>query len=94
MTSQILSLFANVSDDELLRDLKRIAGKSQQLEAELLVQLAEVDARKLYLQEACPSMFVYCTRVLHFSESAAYHRIAAARAARCYPALLEQLESG
>ena len=94
MKSQTLSLFANVSDDELLRELRRLIEKDQQLEAELLVQLAEVDARKLYLQEACSSMFVYCTRVLHFSESAAYHRIAAARAARCYPALLEQLESG
>jgi len=94
MTSQNRSLFANVSDDELLCELKRIVGKGQQLEAELLVQLAEVDARRLYLREACSSMFVYCTRVLHFSESAAYHRIAAARAARSYPALLEQLEAG
>ena len=59
-----------------------------------MVHLGEVDARKLYLQEASSSIFVYCTRVLHFSESVAYHRIAAARAARCYPALLERLESG
>ncbi|MEE8608452.1 MAG: hypothetical protein V3S55_12675 [Nitrospiraceae bacterium] len=52
-----------------------------------------MDARKLYLKEGCSSMFLYCTAVLHFSEPAAYHPIAAARAARCYPALLERLGS-
>ena len=56
--------------------------------------LAEVDARRLYLREACSSIFVYCTQVLHFSESTAYHRIAAARAARGFPALLGSVGSG
>ncbi len=94
MTTSSSLCFADVSDQDLLLDLKRLVSKSRQLEAELLAHLAEVDARKLYLQEACSSMFIYCTQVLHFSESTAYHRIAAARAARSHPALLERLGSG
>jgi hypothetical protein len=37
---------------------------------------------------------VYCTRVLHLSEHAAYSRIEAARAARRYPHILELLVDG
>ncbi len=86
--------FKDISDQELLRDLKQLIVRDRKLEAELLAHLAEVDARKLYLNEGFSSMFVYCTEVLHFSEPVAYHRIAAARAARCYPALLGRLGSG
>jgi hypothetical protein len=51
------------------------------VEAELLLHLAEVDARQLYLEEGCSSMFTYCQQVLHFAEGVAYKRIQAARAA-------------
>jgi hypothetical protein len=39
-------------------------------------------------------MFVYCVRVLHFSEAAAYKRIRAARATRRHPELLAALRRG
>ncbi len=74
--------FEDISDQELLRDLKQLIVRDRKLEAELLAHLAEVDVRKLYLNEGFSSMFVYCTEVLHFSEPVAYHRIAAARTAR------------
>jgi hypothetical protein len=43
---------------------------------------------------ASPSMFAYCTEVLHLSEAEAYLRIAAARASREHPVLLEMLADG
>jgi hypothetical protein len=43
---------------------------------------------------ASPSMFAYCTEVLHLSEAEAYVRIAAARASREHPVLLEMLADG
>jgi hypothetical protein len=64
------------------------------VEAELLAHLAEVDARRLYLEEGCSSMFTYCQRVLHFAEGVAYKRIRAARAARRHPELLGALRAG
>ena len=45
-------------------------------------------------REASPSMFAYCTEVLHLSEAEAYFRIAAARASRKHPVLLSMLADG
>ena len=50
-----------------------------------------MEERKLYAREASPSMFVYCTEVLHLSEAEAYLRIAVARASRKHPVLLSLL---
>jgi hypothetical protein len=59
---------ASVSDDELLRRLSELLRQSRRVEADLVAHIAEVDERRLYAREACPSMFVYCTAVLHLSE--------------------------
>lgn len=83
----------NVSDGELLRRLAELVQRSRRVEAVLVAHLAEVDARRLYVRDA-PSMFAYCTNVLHLSEHEAYARIAAARASRRYPALLPMLADG
>ncbi|HYN01343.1 MAG TPA: hypothetical protein VE359_02750, partial [Vicinamibacteria bacterium] len=70
---------ASFSDDDLLRGLSDLLGQSRRDEAELVAHVGEVDRRRLYAREASPSMFVYCTEVLHLSEAEAYLRIAAAR---------------
>ncbi len=82
------------SDDELLRRLSELLGQSRRNEAELVAHLGEVDRRRLYARDASPSMFVYCTEVLHLSEAEAYLRIAAARASREHPLLLSMLADG
>ena len=81
-------------DRELLDRTHALVRRGLVVEAELLGHLGEVDARRLYLEQACSSMFVYCVRVLHFSEAAAYKRIRAARAARRHPELLPALRRG
>jgi hypothetical protein len=83
-----------LSDDELLRRLSALLSQSRRIEWELVAHIAEVDARRLYAREACESMFVYCTDILHLSEQEAYLRIAAARAAREHPMLLTMLGDG
>ncbi len=82
------------SDDELLRRLSDLLGQSRRDEADLVAHIAEVDSRRLYAREASPSMFAYCTEVLHLSEAEAYLRIAAARASREHPLLLTMLADG
>ncbi len=79
---------------ELLKRTHVLVQRGRAVEAELLGHLGEVDARRLYLEQARSSMFVYCVRELHFSEAAAYKRIRAARAARRHPALLPALRRG
>ena len=84
----------SLSDDELLARLSDVSKQSRRVEAVLVAHIAEVDRRRLYASEALPSMFRYCTDVLHLSEAAAYRRIRAARLSRKYPVVLTMLEDG
>jgi hypothetical protein len=85
---------AQLTDREVLEATARAVDREQRSTAELIGLLAELDARKLYLEEGYPSLFAYCTHALHLSEPAAYHRITAARAARRFPVLTAQLAEG
>ena len=89
-----LSSFEHLADDVLVAETKRLAANERVATARLIAALAELDERKLYRGEGCSSLFVYCTRVLHLSEHAAYSRIEAARAARRFPPILELLNVG
>src|SRR5512142_1896009 len=84
----------SVSDEDLLRRLAELTVGCRRVESELVAHIAEVDARRLYLREACGSMFTYCRERLHLSEAEALLRIAAARASRRHPVLLEMLADG
>lgn len=88
------SLFAHLSDDELIAAAKRLATTERQATAALVRSLMEVDARRLYLREGCSSLFTWCTQVLGLDDGAAYNRIEVARASRRVPALLETLDNG
>ncbi len=84
----------SLSDDELLVQLSDVVRSSRRVEAVLVAHIAEVDARRLYAAEGLPSMFCYCTDVLHLSEAETYRRIGAARLSRKYPVILKMLEDG
>jgi hypothetical protein len=83
-----------MSPPELLAATRKLVKKSHRTEAELLVHLGEIDERQLYRTTAFPSMFAFCVREYGFSEDVACYRIAAARAARHMPAILDAIESG
>ena len=85
---------AHLSDRDLLRGLASLVAQDRATTAVLLAHLAEVDARKLYLPAAYPSLHAYCVHELHLSEDAAAKRIQAARAARRFPAIFDALADG
>jgi hypothetical protein len=96
-TSYIVGMRAelhSIPDDKLLHRLKDLVADSRRVEADLVAHIGEVDARRLYATQASPSMFSYCTQVLHLSEAEAFLRINAARAARRHPMLLDMLKDG
>jgi len=66
-------MLAGLPSSELLERVRKLVQRGNAVEAELLVHLAEVDARKLYLEEGCSSMFTYCQHILHFAEGVAYN---------------------
>jgi hypothetical protein len=58
------SPFAAWSDSALIGEVKRLVVHERQATAALVISLAEFDARRLYLEEGCASLFAYCTQVL------------------------------
>ena len=85
---------SHLDDHVLLRDLAVHVTRNCTATADLLAHLAEVDARRLYLPAAHPSMHSYCVHVLNFSEQEAYKRIRVARLAREFPAILKAVAEG
>ena len=86
--------FSNLSNTELVAEVKRLAIKECGATGALIRCLIEFQTRRLYLAEGCGSLFTYCVQVLGLCESAAYNRIEVARAAKDYPAILGALEDG
>lgn len=79
---------AQLTDDALLAEVKRLAQCERETIATLVAHLVEVERRDLYRAEGCSSMFTYCTEVLRYSEDAAVVRLQAARAVRLHPQIL------
>ncbi len=63
---------AALSDDQLLARVNDLVGRGRQILTDLLVHLAEVEARQLHLAQAFPTMHAYATVRLGFSDSEAY----------------------
>jgi len=83
-----------LSDDGLLLALGALAKGERCSQVEILMHLAELDERKLYLAKGYGSMWDFCRRALRFSESVAHQRIAVARICRRFPEVLAMLADG
>lgn len=83
-----------LSDQDLLARTRRLVGASNQLLAELLAHLAEVEARGVHRVRLCTSLYTYCIYELRFSEDAAFRRVSAARLLQRFPALYDVIASG
>jgi 5-methylcytosine-specific restriction endonuclease McrA len=92
--STVLRSFTQLSNAELLSEVRALAQGERHATVQLIASLIELDVRRLYLGEGYSSLFTYCTRVLRLSEHAAYGRIEAARAARRFPVILNLLADG
>ncbi len=82
------------SDHALVAACREHVSRERRAIAELLADLAEVDARRLYAPAGYSSLYAWCVGELHLSEDAAYKRIQAAKAARDFPVLLDALADG
>ena len=83
-----------LTDAALDAEVRRLAASERRATVALVVRLAELDARKLYLGQGFSSLFMYCRVALSLSEQAAYHRIVAARAIRRHPSIADRLTDG
>ncbi|MEI9941150.1 MAG: hypothetical protein WDO69_28365 [Pseudomonadota bacterium] len=83
-----------LGDDELLAALIGLVQRDNELLAELLAHLAELDQRRLFLDLGFPSLHAYCTSALGMCESTAGRRITAARVCRKFPDVLARVAKG
>src|SRR5439155_756634 len=60
----------------------------------ILFHLIELDKRGFYRELGYSSLFDFCTRKLHYSESSAYRRISAARSIAKHPELIDLFLEG
>ena len=84
----------HLTDQVLIEDTKVLVLKEREVLVKLLHHLKEIDARKLYSDLGFSSLFVYMTKGLGFSESAAGRRIQAARLLKSHPEIEGKIENG
>src|SRR6478609_1351197 len=84
----------SLADDELLAGLSSVVGRRNQITAEFLAYLAELDERQLFLDLGFASLFEYCVETLGLCESTAGRHIAAARVCRNHPEVFALVASG
>jgi hypothetical protein len=94
MHEDILVAASRLSDDELHERLKLLAHRERDATVEIVAHLAVMLDRKKHRGQGWASVYSWCCDVLHLSRDAAYNRVAAARVARRFPAVLEHLAAG
>src|SRR6187551_3395707 len=87
------SRLKSLADDELLAGLSSIVARRNQITAEFLAYLAELDERQLFLDLGFSSLFQYCVEALGLCESTAGRHIAAARVCRHHPQVFGMVAS-
>jgi hypothetical protein len=83
-----------LSTDELLGRVIDLVHRDQEITADLIDCLAEIDRRHAHLDRGSSSLHAFCTEHLGFSDDVAYKRIRAARVAQRHPEVIERLCTG
>ena len=83
-----------LGDSELLAKLLELARQSNDLSAQLIAHLVELEQRMLHLELGFSSLFAYCVDALGMSEGSAGRRVAAARVCRRFPEAFERVARG
>ena len=90
----ITSTVGVLSDRALLRQTSTLVRHERHLQGAIIDHLAEIEARTLYLQRGCSSLFDYAVRELGYSDAAAGRRIGAVRLCADQPGARERLRDG
>ena len=87
-------ILTDKTDAELTAHLERLIRRGNELLADVLAHLAQMDERKAYAARGFSSLYAYCVAVLNLPEDATYKRIQVARSARSFPLIFDLVASG
>ncbi len=85
---------SRLGNDELLASLRDVVRRGNEITAELIEHLVELEERMLHVELGFPSLWAYCVGALGLCEATAGRRIAVARVCRKFPQALELIASG
>lgn len=83
-----------LKNDELIFRTKNLVYEERRIQVELLLNLKEIERRKLFLELGYSSLFDFVTKELKYSESAAYRRIQAMRLLKSVPEIEQKISEG
>ena len=84
---------SSLSDTDLVTRMRALVLAERAASAEVVEHLIEIDQRRLFLEQACSSLYAYCMERLGYSENGAIKRVRVARLAERVPRVLEELRS-
>jgi len=86
---------AHLSNRALIAEFDSLVAGNHRSFAALLTRIAEIDERRLYLEESYPSMSAFLMRRMRLpTQNSAYKRLTAARTAQKYPGVLVAVSDG
>ena len=88
------SKIKNLSDQDLISNLKNLIQQERSLLTEILLHLREVEERRIFLTLGFSSLYEYVTQELGYNEAQAYRRIQAMRVLREVPEIEEKIDQG
>ena len=88
------SKIKNLSDQDLISNLKNLIQQERSLLTEILLHLREVEERRIFLTLGFSSLYEYVTQELGYNEAQAYRRIQAMRVLKEVPEIEEKIDQG
>lgn len=85
---------SKLKNSELHENLNSLVANERKLTHEILLHIAEVDRRKLFLEMAYPNLYQYLIEGIGYSAAAAQRRIDAARMMSHVPTIGLKIQSG
>jgi len=89
-----LKTISQFNDSHLIENFSISVQKERELLSEVIAHLSQILKRRLYAKEGYPSLFNYLREAFHYSESAAYRRIQAAKMTLLFPEVPGLIEKG
>jgi len=82
------------NDFEIHENLLSLRKKETALISEILQHLNIIEERKIYCDYGVSSLFVYCVKILNYTDGEAWRRVQAAKLLSLKPELKEKIDAG
>ncbi|WP_415061771.1 HNH endonuclease [Bdellovibrio sp.] len=86
--------FTQISNNELIFRMEKLVRSERKITHLVLLHIAEIEERKLFVEMGYDGMYAYLTRGLGYSEGSAYRRLQSARLLKQIPSVAQKIEEG